>query len=204
MDLSAEESLTLTLHDIGAVRFGSFVLHSGRKSSIYLDLRLLVSFPDALRQATAAYQEMLAPLSYDLLAATPLAGLPIGTALSLATNKPLVYPRKTPKGHGTGKMIEGAWEVGQTAIVVDDLITTGDSLLQMIASLKAAGLQVSDAVILVDREQGGRAMLEEEGYRLHSILTLSRLLDILEEQGRITAKQRSDALSSIKKQGESP
>jgi uridine monophosphate synthetase len=121
--------LALTLHEIGAVRFGEFVLHSGRTSPIYLDLRLLASYPEALRGAATAYQPILAGLTFDLLAATPLAGLPIGTAVSLATNVPLIYPRGSAKSYGTGKRVEGRWEKGQTAVVIDDLITSGDSLL---------------------------------------------------------------------------
>ena len=177
---SSTESLALTLHEIGAVRFGEFVLHSGRTSSIYLDLRLLASYPVALRQAAKAYRRLLDGLAFDLLAATPLAGLPIGTAVSLEMDVPLIYPRGSAKSYGTGKLVEGRWEEGQTAVVIDDLITSGDSLLQGIESLEAAGLHVRDAVVLIDREEGGRETLQARGYRLHSAMTLSQLLSILE------------------------
>ena len=95
-----------------------------------------------MRQAAAAYRPLLEGLSFDLLAATPLAGLPIGTAISLDMNVPLIYPRGTAKSYGTGKRIEGNWSAGQTVVVVDDLITSGDSLLQAIHYLREAGLQV--------------------------------------------------------------
>jgi uridine monophosphate synthetase len=176
---------------------GHFKLHSGRSSLIYLDLRMLVSYPTALRQATAVYRHVLENLSFDLLAAAPLAGLPIGTALCLDMNVPLIYPRKTAKSYGTGKGIEGHWEVGQTAVVVDDLITSGDSILQAIVSLKAAGLHVSDAVVLIDREQGGGETLRDQGYRLHAAMTLSHLLAILESRERITADQRAKGLHNL-------
>jgi orotate phosphoribosyltransferase len=191
------ESLVLTLHDIEAVRFGRFVLHSGRTSPIYLDLRLLASFPEALRQIALVYRDLLGDLDFDLIAATPLAGLPIGTAISLEMNVPLVYPRQTPKRHGTGKPIEGKWEVGQKAVAIDDLITSGDSLLQGIAFLKASGLRVEDAVVLIDREQGGRQALQAQGYRLHSAMTLGRLLAILESKERISAAQRAKVLKAL-------
>lgn len=198
MALLAEEALALTLFEIGAVRFGKFTLHSGRTSPIYLDLRLLVSFPAALRQVTAAYREVLTTLNFDLLAATPLAGLPLGTALCLDLDRPLIYPRKTVKSYGTGQQIEGKFEVGQTAVVLDDLITSGDSLLEMIATLKAAGLHVNDAAVLVDREQGGRQTLHEHGCQLHTVTTLGRILAILESHDHITARQRADVLKALR------
>jgi orotate phosphoribosyltransferase len=191
------ESLALTLYEIGAVRFGEFVLHSGRTSPIYLDLRLLASYPEALRQAAAAYRPILAGLAFDLLAATPLAGLPIGTAVSLEMNVPLIYPRGSAKSYGTGKLVEGRWEKGQTAVVIDDLITSGDSLLGGIEALEAAGLHVGDAVVLIDREQGGRETLQARGYQLHSAMTLGQLLSILEREGRITGRQRREVIEQV-------
>ncbi len=191
------ETLVLTLHDIGAVQFGRFRLHSGKESRIYIDLRVLVSFPDALRQVTAAYAGALAPLHYDLLAATPLAGLPIGTALCLSLDKPLIYPRKTAKSYGTGKNVEGRWSIGQTAVVIDDLITSGDSVLETIAAVKAAGLHVHDAVVLIDREQGGREMLAKQGYHVQPVMTLRQLLEHLVAHGRLSRPQRDEVLMSL-------
>lgn len=191
------EALALTLHDIGAIQIGRFRLHSGRESRIYVDLRVLVSFPAALRQATAAYRTVLDTLPFDLLAATPLAGLPIGTALCLDMDKPLIYPRKTAKSYGTGKNIEGRWSIGQTVVVVDDLITSGDSILETIATVKSAGLKVHDAVVLIDREQGGREMLEAQGYRVHAVATLRELLDVLHQSGRLNQSQLDEVLSSL-------
>lgn len=197
MSLTTPEQLALALFDIGAVRFGNFKLHSGKQSPIYLDLRLLVSYPAVLRQAAAAYQEKLGTLKFDLLAATPLAGLPLGTAVSLATNIPLIYPRKGVKSYGTGNQIEGHFQVGQTAVVLDDLITSGDSLLEMISSLKSVGLQVRDALVLVDREQGGAQTLAEQGYQLHATLGMRHLLAILESHDRISAKKRANVLKAL-------
>lgn len=197
MDTPELEQLAVSLFDVNAVRLGRFTLHSGRISPIYLDLRVLVSYPTVLRLATAVYRTVLTQLSFDVLAATPLAGLPIGTAICLDMNVPLIYPRKTAKSYGTGKSIEGIWQVGQTAVVVDDLVTSGDSILQAITPLKAAGLHVRDAVVLIDRQQGGADMLREQGYTLHTATTLGQLLTILERNGRITAKQRHDVLTSL-------
>lgn len=197
LTLSPNEALVITLYDIGAFQFGRFRLHSGRESRIYIDLRVLVSYPHALRQVASAYRGVLEQLTFDLLAATPLAGMPIGTAISLDMNVPMIYPRKTAKSYGTGKEIEGKWSIGQTAVAIDDLITSGDSILDTIASLKAAGLRVRDAVVLIDRGQGGSRLLTEQGYRLHSVLTLSGMLDTLVEHQRLTGRQRDEVVASL-------
>lgn len=190
-------ALAVTLHEIGAVRLGRFTLHSGRVSPIYIDLRLLVSFPAALQQVAQAYAALLGDLRFDILAAYPYAALPIGTALALQTGIPLIYPRKDAKGYGTGKRVEGVWQEGQRALVVEDLITSGDSILQAIATLQDAGLQVRDALVLIDREQGGRALLAQQGYKLHAVMTLRALLAALEAAGRISGQERADVLSAL-------
>lgn len=194
---SSTDSLALTLFDIGAVRLGEFKLHSGKISPIYLDLRLLVSYPQALRQAAAVYQGLLDDLSFDRLVGTPMAGLPIGTAVALAMNRPLIYPRPQAKSHGTGKLIEGKWEAGETAVILDDLITSGDSLLQTANTLIQAGLRVNDAVVLIDRQQGGREFLQSRGLTLHSGVTLSHILAILEQNQRIKSTQRAEVVESL-------
>jgi uridine monophosphate synthetase len=194
-DLLTEVSLRL--HDIEAVRFGRFTLHNGRTTSINIDLRLLSSYPQVLRLAARAYQQVLQSLDFDLIAATPLAGLPIGTAISLAMDVPLIYPRQSTRNYRTGNQIEGKWEVGKTAVVIDDLSTSGDSLSEGIAFLKAAGLHVNDAVVLLDQELGGRELLKGQVCNLHCVLTISRMLEILEENGRLSAKKRSQVLKRM-------
>ena len=195
--LTPLESLAVKLHEIGAIQFGKFKLHSGKKSRVYLDLRVLASYPEVLRQVAAAYQTVLEWLDYDVIAATPLAGLPIGIAIALDMNQPLIYPRKTAKSYGTGKAIEGVYGVGDTAVVVDDLVTSGDSIVQTIAALKAGGLRVTDSVVLIDREQGGAKNLAAEGNRLHAIMSLPYLLSVLLENERISEKRYHKTLKSI-------
>ena len=193
------ETVALTLYDIGAIQIGKFKLHSGRKSAIYLDLRLLASYPQALRQVAAVYDALIKErdLQFDLLAAAPLAGLPIGTALALEMDTPLIYPRKTAKNYGTGKSIEGVYSVGQTAVIIDDLITSGDSIVSVAVPLKAAGLTVTDAVVLINRGQGGEKLLADAGYNLHAVFTLQFLLAVLEKHGRITGKQHARVLRKL-------
>ena len=197
-------ALTLTLADIGAIRFGEFTLASGKTSPIYVDLRLLASHPAALRQAARAYADLLRaevgvgePGTRMRLAAIPYAALPIGTAVALELDLPLIYPRKEIKAHGTARQIEGEYEAGDRVVVLDDLITTGGSKLAAIQPLKEAGLEVRDVVVLIDREQGGGAELAEAGYRLHAVLRLSEMLDLLAGAGRISAAQRDEIAGAL-------
>ena len=140
---------------------------------------------------------MLDGLLFDLLVATPLAGLPIGTALCLDMDRPRIYPRKTAKSYGMGQRIEGRWSIGQTVVVIADLITSGDSVLETIAAVKAAGLHVHDAVVLIDREQGGREMLAKQGYHVQPVMTLRQLLEHLVAHGRLSRPQRDEVLMSL-------
>jgi len=200
-----QSQLTLALADIGALKFGEFTLASGLKSPIYIDLRLLASHPGALRLAAHAYAELIRAIldggdrgSGIKLAAIPYAALPIGTAVALEMELPMVYPRKEAKAHGTGRAIEGEFQPGERAIVLDDLITTGGSKLAAIAPLEAAGLRVQDVVVLIDREQGGQQELAAAGYRLHAVLRLGEMLDLLVEAGRISAEQRDAVRAYLK------
>ncbi len=183
--------LSLHLFDRGCIQFGDFTLKSGLHSPIYVDLRLLISHPPLLEEVAHAMSVLIARLhlTYDRIAAIPYAGLPIGTALALATGSPLIYPRRETKAYGTRRTIEGTFHPGETVLLVDDLITRGDSKLEAAAPLEEAGLTVRDVLVLIDREQGGTDDLARHGYRLHAVLRLTEILDTLRDHGRITPAQ---------------
>ena len=192
-------ALVMELADLGAVRFGSFTLASGSQSPIYIDLRLLVSRPRLLARAAEAYAARLAGVPCDRIAGVPYAALPIGTAVAMAADKPLIYPRKEAKEHGLGKRIEGAWEAGDRVAIIEDLITSGGSTITTAATLRAAGLVVEHALVLIDREQGGPANLAAAGVTAHAVLTLTQILDILVEAGRLDAAKRLEVLTFLGK-----
>lgn len=165
------------LLEAGCVKFGEFSLKSGLISPIYIDLRRLVTYPKLLAQVAAAYLPLLRGLEFDRLAALPYAAIPISTAISLQSDWPMIYPRKEIKTYGTKTEIEGEFQAGESVVVIDDLATTGGSKFEAIERLKAAGLEVRDVVVLIDRQSGAAEALQSAGYHMHAVLTLRAMLD---------------------------
>jgi uridine monophosphate synthetase len=140
---------------------------------------------------------MMADLEFDCIAAIPYAALPIGTAVALTIDVPLIYPRREVKDYGTGVEIEGVFEVGNTAVVLDDLVTTGESKFETINILKVGGLLVRDVVVLIDREQGAEEVLASHGYSLHSAFTILELLDEWKSSDSIDLDQYSAVMNYL-------
>ena len=182
-------SLATGLLDAGCVKFGQFTLKSGLQSPVYLDLRQLVTYPKLLAQVAGAYLPILQKLSFDRLAALPYAALPMGTAVSVLGGWPLIYPRKEVKDYGTKAEIEGLFQPGERVAVIDDLTTTGGSKFEAIERLTAAGLQVQDIIVLIDRQAEAGEALAQKGCRLHAVFTLIQLLDYWQGAGRVSAEQ---------------
>ncbi|NWF62909.1 MAG: orotate phosphoribosyltransferase [Chloroflexi bacterium] len=173
------------LLEAGCIKFGEFTLKSGLKSPIYIDLRYIISFPNLLAKVGAAYLPLLQELKFSRIAGLPYAAIPITTAISLAGNYPMIYPRKEAKTYGTKAEIEGEYHAGETVAVIDDLATTGGSKFEAIEKLTSAGLVVKDVVVLVDRQSGAKESLAQAGCNLHAVLTITQLLDYWEENGRV-------------------
>lgn len=194
-ELFTKKQLADDLLRLGCVQFGDFKLKSGKNSPIYIDLRRLVGDPVVLSRAARAYIDVMRNLEFDRVAGLPYAALPIATAISLQSSWPLVYPRKEVKDYGTKSAVEGQFNPGETVIVVDDLISTGGSKLEGIEKLKAAGLQVSDIVVLIDRQSGRGKDLED--YKLHSVFQLPELLEYWRASDAIDVKQLERVLEFL-------
>ncbi len=171
--------LILSLYEAGCVRFGEFTLASGKTSPIYVDLRRVISYPGVFRCVVAAYADVVRELTFDHVAAVPYGALPTAAGVALHLGQSMIYPRKEVKAHGTGQAIEGAFEPGQTAVAIEDVISTGSSIVTAIRTMQDAGLKIEDVVVLVDRNMGGQAVLAKQGVRMHAVLTIDQILDTL-------------------------
>lgn len=198
--------LARSLWDSGAVQFGTFNIGTTIASPIYVNARRLIGNPRTLRRVgelladeTRTLTGMLHPqLSpFELVAGVPLGGLHIATAFSLTADVPLIYPNPKAREHEVYEEIEGAYFPGQTVLLVDDLITGGSSVVETAETLRSAGLMVHDAIVLLDRQGGGQAALEEAGITLHPLLTIETLLNYLVARELITQAQYARALTYI-------
>lgn len=193
--LSGQSNLWLadTLWRLGAVQFGDFTL--GRTtvhSPIYVNLRLLIAHPTALAKAAQillheiqALQSMRHPQidPFDLVCGVPFGGLVVAEAFSLTAKVPLVYLH--PRKDDLDTDVEGIYHPSQTALIMDDLMTGGGSINLTASRLRDEGLFVRDAVVLFDRQSGGRGSLTENGIRVVSLLTFEVLLTYLHSTSKI-------------------
>jgi len=183
------------LFEAGCVQFGNFTLASGKKSPVYIDIRRVVSFPQVFRKVAWAYSRLVEKMQFDTLAGVPYAALPVAAVVAASLGVPLIYPRKEVKDHGIGRSVEGSFALGQRAVLLEDVITSGGSIVAAAQTLKTAGLRVSDVVVLVDREQGGGAELQKNDLKLHAIVSMQRILDVLMAEGLVD----NDTTNFVKK-----
>ena len=192
--------LSRVLHRIGAIKFGTFKLTSGRTSPYYIDLRIVPSFPEAFERVCDIYVKLaeteLGAQNFDRIAGIPTAGIPFASLIAYHVKKPFLYIRPKAKLHGRERRIEGILMPGNRVLLVDDLITTGLSLRKAANAIRAEGGVVSDALILLDREEGGRERLKKDNITLHYLLTAREAANRLYELGAI----EEDQLKTIQKQ----
>lgn len=183
------KDLILQLYDIGCIHFGEFVQASGATFPYYIDLRTIISHPQVFEQVLNAYADILKNLTFDRIAGIPYGSLPTATGLGLRLNHPIIFPRKEVKAHGTRRLVEGRYREGETIVVIDDILITGKSVMEGIEKLQSVGLRVEDVVVLIDHEGNSNHTLGEQGYRCHSVLTISDIATILHEAGRLDLGQ---------------
>ncbi len=184
--METKKEFFLECYKLGIIKFGRFTLKSGIESPFYVDLRPLASDPKILKLLANYLLDMLPLDNFDLICGVPYAALPMATAMSLESYLPLIIKRKEAKQYGTKKILEGIYKPGQNCLLVEDVITSGASLLETIPEIENEGITVSDIVVVLDRQQGGREMLEKKGFRVHSLFTISDVCKILKDEGHLT------------------
>lgn len=190
------------LHQNDAIKFGDFTLSSGKKSSYYVDLRVVPSFPHQFRKMIKGLQALISDQigydNFDCLASVPTGGLVIASALAIETVKPLVYVRSQPKEHGTSKSIEGKIKKDAKILMVDDVATTGTSVSNAITLLKDAGAKITDTYVVVDRMEGADKLLQSQGVKIHSLTNILEITEILHKEGLVSDQVLEKVKNQIK------
>jgi len=177
------KEFAIFLYKNNIIRFGNFTLASGKNSSYYVDLRLIPSYPHQFRKMIKNLQNLIVEKTglddFDCLASVPTGGLVVTSALAIEIIKPLIYVRSKPKEHGTTKSIEGKISAGMKVVMVDDVMTTGASVLNGINQLKEAELLVSDLYVIINRLEGADKALSDIGVQTHQLTDILEITDIL-------------------------
>ncbi|MCX8172275.1 MAG: orotate phosphoribosyltransferase [Archaeoglobaceae archaeon] len=168
VERGAVVNLVNRLIEIGALKFGNFVLSSGKRSSVYVDIKFASTYPDVLEMIADKISEILRKYQFDKIACIELGGIPIATAVSLKTKKPFIIFRKEHKSYGIEEDLIGEVKEGERVAVIEDVITTGKSALSVAERVKKRGGKVAVIVAVVDRE--------ESGLQFESVLKLSDLI----------------------------
>jgi len=173
------------LYQNGAIKFGNFKLSSGKDSPYYIDLRIVPSFPHQFRKMIKVLQSLISEKigfdNFDCIASVPTSGLVIASALAIDTVKPLIYIRQKPKDYGAENIIEGKVPDGSKVLLVDDVGTTGTSLLNAIKALRASKMVVTDSFTIINRFEGARELLASANVRLYEITDIIELSSILHQ-----------------------
>lgn len=185
-DIHALGPLAAVLMSSHAVQFGRFQLKSGKLSPIHIDLRGVVGFPVVMKLVAREYAKVLKKYSFDRIAGIPYAGLPFATAAAMELNVPLIYPRKEGKESDRQSDIEGNFKKGEKIVILDDLISTGETKMQAIQKFREAGLEVVAIVVLIDREMGGKELFHKLGCPLEAVAGLHELVTLWEEHRAIS------------------
>ncbi|SVE38226.1 uncharacterized protein METZ01_LOCUS491080 [marine metagenome] len=198
MEFVKEFATFLYKNDV--IKFGNFTLASGKDSSYYIDLRLVPSFPHQFRKMIKNLQNLIIEKigldDFDSLASVPTGGLVVTSALAIETVKPLIYVRNKPKEHGTTKSIEGKTSAGMKVVMVDDVMTTGTSVLNGIKQLKESGLSISDVFVIINRLEGADKVFSDMGVQIHQLTDILEITNILFQEKLIS----KEIFEKIKKQ----
>jgi len=183
--MTARHSLVSSLFDIGIIKFGEFKLKSGVDSPFYIDLRPLVSYPKLLNQLAELLWEKIEVMDSRFICGVPYSAISFASAVSVNYDKPMLTKRKERKKYGTKKQIEGDFVANDRVVLIEDVVSSGASLLETIEVCENEGLVVEGCVVVIDRQQGGVNVLREKGLKVEALFDVAELLDLLVESDRI-------------------
>lgn len=187
----------IKLYHIGAIKFENYTLSQEKETPIYLDMRLVVSSPEILQTMATLIWRLRQEFNSSLLCGVPYTALALATCISLKYNIAMVLRRKELKNPNCPNAIkvEGRFTPGQTCLIINDVIFSGNSILETATALKDQGLIVREAFVFLDRLAGGKEFLRDQGIKVNSVVTLLSLVQILLESG---ALNQSDAACAEK------
>ena len=191
------QQLIIDLFNQHMIKFGEFSLKSGKTSNVYADIRSAISHPQIFRQICEVVYGLVKPLKYDFICGVPYSALTFASGIAYAYSVPMLLKRKEVKEYGTKKIVEGDFTPGQTCLLIEDVVTTGSSLLETIKVLEDHGIKVKDICALVERNQGGAENLAIHGYNLHYVIDLHIILNTLYAEKLITFAELETALANL-------
>ena len=173
--MNHNQQLIHLLKENNVIKFGKFTLSSGKESDYYVDMKKAVTNPLILQQVAEVISGKIEKNTVDKIAGPALGAIPIVTAVSLHTGIPMLMIRKSKKDYGTSQLIEGDIKQGDRVIVLEDVTTTGNSLLDAINAISEAGGEVTRAFVIVDRAEGALESFKEKGIDFQSLVTIEEL-----------------------------
>lgn len=184
-----KESLILGLHELEAIQFGEFMRGENQLAPMLVDLRSLLARPGLLRRIVRLIEAATSQLHYDRIAAVPMGGVPVAIALGLSNDKPVIYARPEGVVDSQERLVEGNYHPGEQLLVIDDVLTLGQTTMRTIRLYETLRLRVGDVVVVLDEGVGGLQRMAAKGYKVHPILTMTEVLDTLVRLNKITREQ---------------
>lgn len=191
LTVTEKNHLIKDLYKFELIKFGSFTLKSGMTSPIYMDLRGAISHPELFTAFTHNVAKLAKGLTYDIICGIPYGALPFASSTAYELKRSMIMKRKEVKAHGTRKVIEGIYKKGDTALIVEDVVTSGGSCLETIEALEKHGLKVKDIIVFMSYPKG-KATLEKKGYHVHELLSFADVVDYFCADDHLDPSQRTE------------
>ncbi len=196
------EKLILAMYEKDIIKFGKFTLKSGKVSFVYIDLRTTISYPDIYRSICDILSHYIQQhqLQFDRVLGIPYSALTFASSIAYKDSLPMLLRRKEAKAYGTKKLLEGEYQANDICLLIEDVVTTGGSSIESLKVLTKHHIKVTDLVCLVDRQSGAEKHLHAYHCTLHSMITLTQILDVLLSHQKIDATQYQQAITVIEEE----